>query len=115
MDFDLDDEQRLLKQSVDRLIADHYDFSKRSRYMAEPDGSSAQMWSRYAEMGLLGLPFAEAEGGFGGGPVEIDDRDGSIRPRSRSRTVFRHGRSVWRITPTCRDRRAASALGSGYR
>ncbi len=71
MDFDLDDEQRLLKQSVDRLIADHYDFSKRSRYMAEPDGSSAQMWSRYAEMGLLGLPFAEAEGGFGGGPVEL--------------------------------------------
>lgn len=71
MDFDLDEQQKLLKQSVDRLIADHYDFAKRSRYMAEPDGWSAQMWSRYAEMGLLGLPFAEADGGFGGGPVEL--------------------------------------------
>jgi pimeloyl-CoA dehydrogenase small subunit len=70
MDFDLNEEQRLLKQSVDRLIADHYDFAKRSRYSAEPEGWSAQMWSRYAEMGLLGLPFAEADGGFGGGPVE---------------------------------------------
>lgn len=70
MDFDLDDQQRLLKESVDRLIADRYDFSKRVRYMAEPNGWSAEMWSRYAEMGLLGLPFAEADGGFGGGPVE---------------------------------------------
>ena len=28
------------------------------------------MWQQYAELGLLGLPFAEAHGGFGGGPVE---------------------------------------------
>ena len=41
MDFDLTDEQRLLKDSVDRLIADHYQFEQRKKYMAEPDG-----WSR---------------------------------------------------------------------
>ena len=29
------------------------------------------MWSQYAELGLLGLPFAEEYGGFGGGAVEI--------------------------------------------
>ena len=29
-----------------------------------------QMWSQFAELGLLGAPFAEADGGFGGGPVE---------------------------------------------
>jgi alkylation response protein AidB-like acyl-CoA dehydrogenase len=28
------------------------------------------MWSQYAEMGLLGLPFDERYGGSGGGPVE---------------------------------------------
>ena len=28
------------------------------------------MWGQYAELGLLGLPFAEAHGGFGGGAVE---------------------------------------------
>ena len=29
------------------------------------------LWSQYAELGLLGLPFAEQYGGFGGGALEI--------------------------------------------
>ena len=58
MDFDLTDEQRLLRESVDRLLADHYDFAKRRGYLAEPGGFSTALWSRYAEQGLLGLPFA---------------------------------------------------------
>jgi pimeloyl-CoA dehydrogenase small subunit len=70
MDFDLTDEQRLLKDSVDRLIADHYQFEQRKKYTVEPDGWSRGVWQQYAELGLLGLPFAEAHGGFGGGPVE---------------------------------------------
>jgi len=70
MDFDLTDEQRLLKDSVDRLVADHYQFEQRKKFMAEPDGWSTAVWQQYAELGLLGLPFAEAHGGFGGGPVE---------------------------------------------
>jgi pimeloyl-CoA dehydrogenase small subunit len=70
MDFDLSDEQRLLKESVDRLILDQYQFQQRRQYMAEPSGFSATMWTRFAEQGLLGLPFPEALGGFGGGSVE---------------------------------------------
>ncbi|HET7881174.1 MAG TPA: acyl-CoA dehydrogenase [Acetobacteraceae bacterium] len=70
MDFDLTDEQRLLKDSVDRLIADQYQFEQRRKYQAEADGWSQALWQQYAELGLLGLPFAEAHGGFGGGPVE---------------------------------------------
>jgi pimeloyl-CoA dehydrogenase small subunit len=71
MDFDFTDDQRLLKDSVERLIADAYgDFEKRRTYQAEPAGWSAALWARYAELGLLGLPFDEADGGFGGGPVE---------------------------------------------
>ena len=70
MDFDLTDEQRLLKDSVDRLIADQYQFEQRKKYMTEPEGWSLGVWQQYAELGLLGLPFAEAHGGFGGGAVE---------------------------------------------
>ena len=70
MDFDLTDEQRLLKDSVDRLIADQYAFEQRKKHMAEPAGWSAAVWNQYAELGLLGLPFEEKFGGFGGGPVE---------------------------------------------
>jgi pimeloyl-CoA dehydrogenase small subunit len=71
MDFELTDEQRLLRESVDRLLTDHYGFTQRRSYLAEPEGWSTALWSRYAEQGLLGLPFAEEYGGFGGGAIEI--------------------------------------------
>ena len=70
MDFDLTDEQRLLKDSVERLITDQYAFEQRKKYMAESTGWSAAVWNQYAELGLLGLPFEEKLGGFGGGAVE---------------------------------------------
>ena len=70
MDFDLTEEQRLLRDSVDRLLADHYGFAARRGYLAEPEGYSKAMWERYAELGLLGLPFAEEYGGFGGGAID---------------------------------------------
>jgi pimeloyl-CoA dehydrogenase small subunit len=71
MDFALSDEQRLLKDSIDRLLADRYAFDQRKIYFKEPNGWSAALWSQYAELGLLGLPFAEEYGGFGGGAVEV--------------------------------------------
>jgi len=70
MDFDLSEEQRLLKESVDGLLADSYEFEARKKYMAEPGGWSKAMWGKLAEQGLLGLPFSEEDGGFGAGGVE---------------------------------------------
>jgi pimeloyl-CoA dehydrogenase small subunit len=70
MDFDLSDEQRLLSDSVTRMLADQYGFEARKGYIKQDHGWSAGMWSRFAEQGLLGLPFAEEYGGFGGGAVE---------------------------------------------
>ena len=70
MDFDLSEEQRLLKESVDGLLTDAYDFDARKKYMAEKGGWSQAIWSKLAEQGLLGLPFAEDDGGFGAGAVE---------------------------------------------
>jgi len=70
MDFDLSEEQRLLKESVDGLLTDSYDFDARKKYMKEKGGWSKAVWSKLAEQGLLGLPFSEADGGFGAGGVE---------------------------------------------
>src|ERR1700751_3176285 len=70
MDFDLSVEQRLLKESVDGLLTDAYDFEQRKKYMKEKGGWSPAIWGKLAEQGLLGLPFAEADGGFGAGAVE---------------------------------------------
>ncbi|MGC1358244.1 MAG: acyl-CoA dehydrogenase family protein, partial [Xanthobacteraceae bacterium] len=70
MDFALSEEQTLLRNSVDRLFADQYTFEARKRYAQEPGGFSRALWRQYAELGLLGLPFSEEDGGLGGGPVE---------------------------------------------
>ena len=70
MDFDFNDEQRLLRDSVERLIADRYGFEQRKQYAREPDGWSRANWAQFAELGLLGMPFDEAHGGFGAGPAE---------------------------------------------
>jgi pimeloyl-CoA dehydrogenase small subunit len=70
MDFDFTDEQRMLKDSVERLVNDEYGFEQRAKYLAEADGFSRAQWARYAEMGLLGLSFDEQYGGSNCGPVE---------------------------------------------
>ena len=71
MDFDLTAEQRLLKDSMDRLLSDRYGMDQRRAHRAEPEGWSRAAWSGFADLGLLGLPFDEADGGFGGGPVDL--------------------------------------------
>jgi pimeloyl-CoA dehydrogenase small subunit len=70
MEFALSDEQRLIRDSVERLLAERYAFAQRRRYAAEPDGFGRDLWRRYAELGLLALPFPEKRGGLGGGAVE---------------------------------------------
>jgi pimeloyl-CoA dehydrogenase small subunit len=69
MDFELSEEQQLLQDSVGRLFSERYGFEARKGFQAGPEGWSQEMWGAYAEMGLLGLPFAEEDGGFGAGPV----------------------------------------------
>ena len=70
MDFDLTEDQQLLTETLNRLLADHFDFEKRRAYASSALGWSSEQWRRYADMGLLGLPFAEADGGLGGGAIE---------------------------------------------
>ena len=70
MDFDLSDEQRQLSDNLARLMKERYGFESRKAYGAAALGFSEELWRQYAELGLLGAPFAEADGGFGGGAVE---------------------------------------------
>lgn len=71
MDFDLTPEQSQLKDGVERLIGASYpSLEARQKLAREPLGFSEKVWAQFAEMGLLGIPFSQDEGGFGGGPVE---------------------------------------------
>lgn len=71
MNFDLSEEQRLLRDLIEKFAADRYDAAKRLAYVREADGFSRQNWMTLAEMGVLAFPFDEADGGFGGGPIEL--------------------------------------------
>src|SRR5262249_22444558 len=76
MDFELSEEQQLLKQTCERYFADHYQFESRKRYAHEPRGWSLIAWKQYADLGLLGVPFAEQYGGFGVGAGGALNGDG---------------------------------------
>ena len=70
MDLTLSDEQRLLRESVDRFITETYDADHRRRVAGEPLGFSPDIWKQFAELGWLALPIDEAYGGLGAGAIE---------------------------------------------
>lgn len=71
MDLDLTDEQKMLADTVNGLLEKRYDANARLRLLESEDGWSREMWRRYADLGLLGLPFDEQYGGAGMGPDEL--------------------------------------------
>jgi pimeloyl-CoA dehydrogenase small subunit len=70
MDFAFTPEQDMLRDTVARLIREQYDFDTRRKIAKVEPGWRPQMWAQFAELGLLGASFPEADGGFGGGPIE---------------------------------------------
>jgi alkylation response protein AidB-like acyl-CoA dehydrogenase len=71
MDLTLSDEQRLLRESADRFVKETYTADHRRRIANDPLGFSADLWKQFAELGWLAPPIAEADGGLGGGAVEV--------------------------------------------
>jgi len=71
MNFEFSQEQQMLKDSVARFVQDEYGFEARNKIVAKQAGFSQENWNKFAELGWLSIPFSEALGGFGGGPVDI--------------------------------------------
>ncbi|HIG41124.1 MAG TPA: pimeloyl-CoA dehydrogenase small subunit [Gammaproteobacteria bacterium] len=70
MDFSFSEEQSLLQNSIQRFIEKDYSFDQRQKLIKTEEGFSRENWASFAELGWLGLPFSEAAGGYGGGPIE---------------------------------------------
>jgi hypothetical protein len=70
MDLSYDTEQVILRDSADKFLSSRCDYALYQTH-ASGDGWSPTLWSEFAALGWLGLPFAEADGGVGAGPVEI--------------------------------------------
>ena len=71
MDFSLSEEQSMLADSIARFIDNDYDFEKRQEIAKSEKGYSPELWQTYAELGWTAVPFAEDDGGLGGGPIEL--------------------------------------------
>lgn len=70
MNFDLSEEQQLLKDSVERFVNDNYDLDTRQSLSKNPAGFSDTYWQTMAELGWLGVTVPEARGGFGGNQAD---------------------------------------------
>ncbi|MEO1167816.1 MAG: acyl-CoA dehydrogenase family protein [Pseudomonadota bacterium] len=70
MDFNFTDEQTMVRDSLSRLVRENYDFDTRRAVVEGDAGWRPEIWAQLAELGLLGMPFSEADGGFGGGAID---------------------------------------------
>jgi alkylation response protein AidB-like acyl-CoA dehydrogenase len=70
MNFNISEEQAMIKDSVARFVTDDYSFDKRNKNVAMEAGFNPANWQTFAELGWLSIPFPEALGGFGGSVVD---------------------------------------------
>lgn len=71
MDLQYDTEQTILRDSAEKFLAGRCDYRTYQKTAASETGWNPEIWAEIAELGWLGLPFSDEDGGFGAGPVEI--------------------------------------------
>lgn len=65
MNFDLSEDEEMLRALAERFVTDRYDADRRRAYLADPLGFSADNWALLGEIGLIAAPFGEEAGGLG--------------------------------------------------
>jgi alkylation response protein AidB-like acyl-CoA dehydrogenase len=70
MDFNFTEEQTLLENMVTSFVRDNYPWEAREAIVKTEEGWKPENWNQFAELGLLGVPFAEEFGGLGGSVVD---------------------------------------------
>ncbi|REE17872.1 hypothetical protein B0G71_0845 [Paraburkholderia sp. BL27I4N3] len=71
MNFQHTEDRRMLADTLNRFVSEQYGFATRDRIAQSDQGYSSDLWSRFAELGIIGALFDEADGGFGGGGFDI--------------------------------------------
>ena len=71
MNFEHTEDRRMLADSLNRFIAEQYPVEKRDPIAPSPQGFSSSIWKKFADIGVIGALFSEADGGFGGDGFDI--------------------------------------------
>lgn len=71
MNLELTEDQQTLAQTIGRMLKERYEHTTRLELLDSELGWSKDMWKRYADLGILGLPFDEQYGGAGMGFDEV--------------------------------------------
>ena len=71
MNFESSEEQQQLADSIGKYLANEYSFEKRKTILTSPSGLSDTAWTTFAELGLTSIALPEADGGFGGGALDL--------------------------------------------
>ncbi|MBO9650188.1 MAG: acyl-CoA dehydrogenase family protein [Variovorax sp.] len=71
MNFEHTEDRRMLADSLNRFIAEQYGFEARNRIAQSKEGFSKEIWQQFAELGVIGALFSEADGGFGGAGFDL--------------------------------------------
>ena len=102
MQFALNDEQQLLRDSAAAFVRDNSSM-KRIRALRDsrdPDGFSRSLWAKMAELGWLGILFPEEHGGLGLGykdlALVLEEFGKGLMPEPWLSTVLLGGTAVWR-------------------
>jgi alkylation response protein AidB-like acyl-CoA dehydrogenase len=71
VNFEHTEDRRMLADSLNRFISEQYAFDARDRIAKSQHGFSKDIFKQFAELGVIGALFSEADGGFGGGGFDI--------------------------------------------
>jgi len=70
VDFNFTEEQQMVRDGLARLVREAYGSETRREVIASDAGWRPEIWAQLAELGILGMPFSEEDGGFGGGAID---------------------------------------------
>ena len=95
MEYKVTEEQKMIAESVDRLLAGDYDFQKRCKDIEEKQYFNQEIWNQLAGLGLLAMPFSQEYGGFNASIADMNVVMASLG-RGWSLSLLLHVGSIYR-------------------
>ena len=71
MNFELNEDQRQLNESILRMLKDNYRFDQRRQIVVSEPGWSPKTWRLLSQLGVTGIGIPEVWGGLGGGVSDL--------------------------------------------